>query len=154
MNSNMSPNSPSNPTQTSSLQFLHTLELDVNIFDTDCFGVMWHGAYTKWLEMGRMQLFESRGLRLSKPDDLNGFIYPVVEQNLKYKSPAKYQDRLTLTTRLGVDGYKLIFYQCFRSHATDKVTLEAVTTVVVLDMAWKLQRRLPSLITEALGLTP
>lgn len=140
------------PPSAHTLQLVHTLELDVNIFDTDCFGVMWHGAYTKWLEMGRVQLFESQGIRLSKPEDPDGFIYPVVEQNLKFKSPAQYQDRLTLTTRLGVDGYKLNFFQNFRSHATDKITLEALTTVVVLDTQWKLQRRLPGLIIRALNL--
>jgi len=136
------------------LQLVHTMELDVNIFDTDCFGVMWHGAYTKWLEMGRVQLFESQGLKLSKPGDAGGWIYPVIEQNLKYKTAAQYQDRLTLTTRLAIDGYKLLFHQTFRSHATDKITLEAVTTVVVLDMQWKLQRHLPEIITSSLGMNP
>ena len=144
--------SPSTPAQT--LQLLHTLDLDVNIFDTDCFGVMWHGAYTKWLEMGRVKLFESQGLFISKPNDPEGYIYPVVEQNLKYKTPAPYGDKLTMTTRLAVDGYKLVFYQHFRSHNTDKITLEAVTTVVVLDMQWKLQRRLPQAMVDTLGLTP
>ncbi len=132
------------PNQATALQFVHSMDLDVNIFDTDCFGVMWHGAYTKWLEMGRVKLFEAQDLKLSKPDEPNGWIYPVVEQNLKFKTPAQYQDKLTLTTRLGIDGYKLIFYQSFRSHDTDKITLEAVTTVVVLDSQWKLQRRLPT----------
>lgn len=129
----------------------HTMELDVNIFDTDCFGVMWHGAYIKWLEMGRVQLFEERGLRLSKPNDPEGFIYPVVEQNLRFRTPAPYQDRLTLRTELEVQGYKLLFHQVFTSHTTGKTTLEAVTTVVVLDAAWKLQRQLPAPIREALG---
>ena len=40
----------------------HTLDIDVQIFDTDCFGVMWHGAYIKWLELGRVKLMESRGI--------------------------------------------------------------------------------------------
>jgi acyl-CoA thioester hydrolase len=142
---------PSTPAQT--LQLLHTLDLDVNIFDTDCFGVMWHGAYTKWMEMGRVKLFESQGLFLSKPNDPVGYIYPVVEQNLKFKTAAPYGDKLTMTTRLAIDGYKLVFYQHFRSHNTDKITLEAVTTVVVLDVHWKLQRRLPEAMVNTLGLT-
>ena len=142
---------PSTPAQT--LQLLHTLDLDVNIFDTDCYGVMWHGAYTKWMEMGRVKLFESQGVVLSKPNDPEGFIYPVVEQNLRYRTSAPYGDKLTLSTRLAVDGYKLIFHQNFRSHATDKITLEATTTVVVVDANWKVQRRLPSKLTEVLGLT-
>jgi len=142
---------PSTPAQT--LQLLHTLDLDVNIFDTDCYGVMWHGAYTKWMEMGRVKLFESQGVVLSKPNDPEGFIYPVVEQNLRYRTSAPYGDKLTLSTRLAVEGYKLIFHQNFRSHATDKITLEATTTVVVVDANWKVQRRLPSKLTEVLGLT-
>lgn len=141
---------PSTPSQT--LQLLHTMDLDVNIFDTDCYGVMWHGAYTKWMEMGRVKLFESQGVVLSKPNDPEGVIYPVVEQNLRYRTSAPYGDKLTLSTRLTVDGYKLIFHQSFRSHTTDKITLEAVTTVVVVDANWKVQRRLPSRLTEVLGL--
>jgi acyl-CoA thioester hydrolase len=142
------------PANTTTLHFVHTMDLDVNVFDTDCFGVMWHGAYTKWMEMGRVKLFEGQGLLLSKPDDPNGFIYPVVEQNLKFKTSAQYQDKLTLTTRLAIEGYKLIFYQTFRSHSTDRVTLEAVTTVVVLDSQWKLQRRIPDIVLQALDIQP
>jgi acyl-CoA thioester hydrolase len=134
------------------LQLLHTMDIDVNVFDTDCFGVMWHGAYTKWLEIGRVKLLESQDLHLSKPGEPGGWIYPVVEQNFKFKSPALYADKLTLTTRLAVEGYKLYFTQTCRSHSTDRITLEALTVVVVVDHAWKVQRRLPESITQGLGL--
>ena len=76
----------------------------------------------------------------------------MVEQNFKFKTPAQYGDKLTLTTRLAVDGYKLVFSQHFRSQQTDKITLEAVTTVVVLDANWKVQRRLPEVMVQTLGL--
>ncbi|WP_373532804.1 acyl-CoA thioesterase [Vampirovibrio sp.] len=134
------------------LQLLHTLELDVNIFDTDCYGVMWHGAYTKWLEMGRVKLLEAQGYRFSKPGEVDGFVFPVVEQNLKYKRPAPYGDKLTLTTRVALQGYKLIFLQSFLSHQSDQITVEATTTVVTVDAQWKLQRRLPQSLKEILGL--
>jgi acyl-CoA thioester hydrolase len=134
------------------LQLLHTMDIDVNVFDTDCFGVMWHGAYTKWLEIGRVKLLESQGLHLSKPGEPGGWIYPVVEQHFKFKSPALYADKLTLTTRLAIEGYKLHFAQTFRSHTTDRITLEALTVVVVVDTAWKVQRHLPESITQGLGL--
>jgi hypothetical protein len=51
-----------------------------------------------------------------------------------------------------MDGYKMVFLQNFRSHNTDKITLEAVTTVVILDAQWRVQRRLPDVIIQALGL--
>lgn len=126
----------------------HVLNLDVNVFDTDCFGVMWHGAYIKWLEMGRVKLLEDQGLKLSLPNDPEGYVYPVVEQNLKYKNKAPFGASLTLTTHLQVDGFKLIFPQVFRIAGTEQITLEARTTVLVLDSAWKVQRRLPAFFTE------
>lgn len=129
----------------------YRFNFDVHIFDTDCFGVMWHGAYIKWLEMGRVNLFKSVGIEMSKPDDKEGYIYPVVEQNLRYRSPARMGDVLTLTTRVEAAGHKLIFTQECRNLETDKVTIEAITTIVMLDMNWKTMRRLPATVVEKLS---
>lgn len=141
-------------TMAQNLNLVHRLELDVNIFDTDCFGVMWHGAYTKWMEMGRVKLFAERGLLITNPKESSqsaeGYIYPVAEQHFKFKSPAAFGDQLSLTTRLMIEGYKLIFHQDFLSHQHNRNTLEAVTTVVVVDAHWKLQRRLPPSILSIL----
>ncbi len=128
----------------------HSFELDVQIFDTDCFGVMWHGAYTKWLEMGRVKLFEAIGVSVSKPGDADGYIYPVVDQHFRYKSPARFGDMLTLTTRVEAHGHKLVFHQQCHNHTTDKTTIEVQTTIVVLDMNWKTQRRLPEAVASCL----
>ena len=122
----------------------------MQIFDTDCFGVMWHGAYVKWLELGRVKLMEERGIRLSRPDEASGFIYPVVEQNFKFRAPAPYQNNLTLTTSLELDGFKLRFHQSFFSKEQQKITMEADTLVMVCDMNWKLQRRIPAFLLEQL----
>jgi acyl-CoA thioester hydrolase len=126
----------------------HSFDLDVQIFDTDCFGVMWHGAYTKWLEMGRVKLFEAIGVEVSKPGDTDGYIYPVVDQHFRYKSPARFGDTLTLTTTVEAHGHKLVFQQQCHNHTTDKITIEVQTTIVVLDMNWKTQRRLPEVIAS------
>lgn len=128
----------------------HVMDLDVQIFDTDCFGVMWHGAYIKWLEMGRVRLLEQHGVLLSKPDDANGYIYPVVEQNLRYKAPAKYQDKLMLMTSLEINPPRLIFHQSVYNKTLEKVCLEAETHNMVLDANWKVQRRIPEAILNKL----
>lgn len=128
----------------------HSMELDVQIFDTDCFGVMWHGAYIKWLELGRVKLMEDRDIRLSRPDETQGYIYPVVDQQLRFKSPAPYQEKLTLTTTLTIEGFRLNFHQQFKAHSTGKVTLDAKTVVMICDMDWKLQRKVPQVLLEKL----
>lgn len=128
----------------------HSMELDVHIFDTDCFGVMWHGSYVKWLEMGRVRILEDLGVSLTSPESLE-YIFPVTEQHFRYRSPAAYGDKLTLTTRLSVEGYKLVFPQTFESRKTGKITMEARTTVVITDREWRPQRRLPAFFQAALG---
>ncbi len=128
----------------------HRLDLDVQIFDTDCYGVMWHGSYLKWMEMGRVKLLEQNGVKLSKPGDPEGYIYPVVEQTLKFRTPANYQDHLTLLTSLEIAPPKLIFHQSFYNHTTGKIAMEASTHNLILDAQWKVLRRLPAEILNKL----
>lgn len=130
----------------------HQFELDVQIFDTDCYGVMWHGAYTKWLEMGRVELLKQCGQTLSPPTEKGSLIYPVVEQNIKYKSPGRLNDTLVLTTQLNVDKHKLNFTQVFRQKETAKVVVEAITTCLVLNEDWKPYRRIPESLLQALSI--
>ncbi|MBY0450146.1 MAG: acyl-CoA thioesterase [Cyanobacteria bacterium] len=130
--------------------FIHELRLDVHIFDTDCFGVMWHGAYVKWLEMGRVELMNSMGIRLSKPGEEAGYVYPVVDQHFRFRSPAQMADKLLLTTSVTINGHKLVFEQTFSQQETEKIVMQATTTVVVVDMQWRTQRRLPAELLQKL----
>ena len=36
----------------------HTFEQKVYYSDTDAYGVVWHGSYLRWLEMGRVEYCE------------------------------------------------------------------------------------------------
>lgn len=126
------------------------LTLAVQIFDTDCFGVVWHGAYTKWLEMGRVEFLRSRGIALSKPGDREGLVYPVVEQHFRFRAPARFGDTLTLTTQARLEGSRLIFTQTCRTDA-GVTTLETTTVNAVVDGAtWRPLRRLPEVLTKIL----
>lgn len=42
----------------------HTFEQKVYYSDTDAYGVVWHGSYLRWLEMGRVEYCEDLGLNL------------------------------------------------------------------------------------------
>ncbi len=128
----------------------YRFNLDVHIFDTDCYGVMWHGAYTKWLEMARVNFLKAHGIELSPPDDPEGYVYPVVEQHLKFRSPARMGDVLTLSTTAEIQGHKIIFHQEFCQLETDKPVVQAETTCMVLDSRWKPFRKIPATLAEKL----
>ena len=67
--------------------------------DTDCYNVVWHGAYAKWLEAGRVEFSEMIGIKFNELEKLQ-IRMPVVELNIRYKTPALLFDELEITTSL------------------------------------------------------
>jgi len=64
---------------------IHTDEIRVYYADTDAYGVVWHGAYLRWLEAGRIE-YSNKVLKLDlKQMQEDGCLLPVVELNIKYK---------------------------------------------------------------------
>jgi acyl-CoA thioester hydrolase len=62
-------------------------------------GVVYHGSYIPWLEVGRTQLLKELGLPYRQLEE-SGFRLPVLEVSLKYLRPARYDDLVTVVTRL------------------------------------------------------
>ena len=48
----------------------HIFEQQVFYSDTDAYGVVWHGSYLRWLEMGRVYLCEKAGLFLKELENV------------------------------------------------------------------------------------
>lgn len=65
--------------------------------DTDAGGIVYNGTYLRYLELGRGELMRACGLSYKRLEEL-GFILPLVESYLRYKSPARYDDLLTIHT--------------------------------------------------------
>ena len=76
-----------------------TTQLTVRYAETDMMGVVYHGSYIPWLEVGRTQLLKELGLPYRQLEE-SGFRLPVLEVSLKYLRPARYDDLLTVVTRL------------------------------------------------------
>jgi acyl-CoA thioester hydrolase len=144
-----------------------TFTTQVYIFDTDCYGIVWHGTYLKWLEMARWHLLLESGLGQNKAQ--NGeqnetsqeaarasqpWLFPVVEQHLQFKHPATLNDVLLITTQVAQKGPRLVFCQQVFKQPQNQLCLKAETTCVVTNPAQQLQRRVPQELLNALGLTP
>lgn len=74
-------------------------DIVVRYAETDMMGIVYHANYLPWLEIGRTQLLRERGLPY-KEIEAKGLLLPVLEVNVKYKRPAKYDDTLTIVTRM------------------------------------------------------
>lgn len=66
---------------------------------TDCGGVVYYANYLKFLEEGRTEFFEQRGLSLKKLAEEN-ILFVISRQEIDYKFPGRYADKLELTTSI------------------------------------------------------
>lgn len=116
--------------------------------DTDAYGVVWHGSYLRWLEMGRIGLCEDAGYSLSKLYEADVTL-PVVELNVRYKSPAKLEDELLIITELlEMSRISMTFGQKILNAQTQKLNIEAKVKVVATHNDGNLYRNLPPSMTD------
>jgi acyl-CoA thioester hydrolase len=71
----------------------------VRYAETDMMGVVYHGNYLAWFEVGRTQLLREQGL-VYRDLEAQGFLLPVIEVGAKYLRPALYDDEITVLTTL------------------------------------------------------
>lgn len=74
-------------------------QITVRYAETDMMGVVYHGNYLPWFEVGRTTLLKELGLAYRQLE-ADGFRLPVLEVGVKYQRPAVYDDTLTVITRL------------------------------------------------------
>ena len=112
--------------------------------DTDAYGVVWHGAYTKWFEAARVGLVEALGLQLEELEN-NNILFPVVEMNIRYKSSARMNERIIITTHITeVKPISVTFEHKVCEKETNKTRVIAYTTIVVTNAeTGRMYRRMP-----------
>lgn len=73
------------------------LNVRVRYAETDQMGVVYHGNYAQYFEMGRVEWLRNLGVSYKWMEE-NGVMLPVVTLTMNYKRPAKYDDLLTIKT--------------------------------------------------------
>lgn len=126
----------------------HTFEQKVYYSDTDSYGVVWHGSYLRWLEMGRVELCNEMGLNINELH-AQDIALPVVSLNVKYKSSARLEDVMIIETEIAeFKGFTVTFKQSIKSKETGKTFIEADFVVVAISNDGKLYRRMPKVLTD------
>ncbi len=76
------------------------VHVTVRYAETDMMGIVYHGNYLPWFEIGRTTLLKDHGISYRELEAA-GYRLPVLEVNVKYLKPAFYDDTLTIVTTLG-----------------------------------------------------
>lgn len=67
--------------------------------DTDQMGIVHHGNYVTWFEVGRTEWMRHYGMAYSKMEDM-GLLLPVMDVNVTYKKSARFDDCVAIFTKI------------------------------------------------------
>ena len=117
-----------------------TTTLRVRYGETDKMGIVYYGNYATYLEQGRTEWLRDMGFSYKWMED-NGVHLPVVELNIKYKAPARYDDILTITTRLKkIPTYRIDFIYEIHNQEGQLLITGETSLVFVNSITNKLQK--------------
>ncbi|AUC14716.1 thioesterase [Tenacibaculum sp. SZ-18] len=81
------------------MKITHNSIVRVRYGETDQMGVVYHGNYAQYFEIGRTEWLRSLGITY-KYMEKTGIILPVISLNCNFKKSAYYDDELTISTIL------------------------------------------------------
>jgi acyl-CoA thioester hydrolase len=92
--------------------YISTTQLRVRYAETDQMNIVYYGNYAQYFEVGRVEAIRQLGFSY-KNIEATGIIMPVVEMQVKYVRPARYDDLITIKTTLRElpTSHKITFYQ-------------------------------------------
>ena len=124
-------------------------KLRVRYSETDQMGIVYYGNYAQYLEQGRTDWLRSLGLTYKFMEE-HQVMLPVINLNIDYKKPAKYDDLLTIkTSLLEIPSVKIKFYyEIYNQY--DELLVTAKTSLVFLDSITRKLIKAPYYLLEKL----
>ena len=127
----------------------HTFEQKVYYSDTDAYGVVWHGSYLRWLEMGRVEYCEDLGLNLIELEKQD-IVMPVTNMNIRYKASGRLNDIAVVDTWIKkITPVTVVFEQTIKNKDSGKLFIQAEFEVVAIRNNGSLHRRMPEVLKNA-----
>lgn len=127
----------------------HTFEQKVYYSDTDAYGVVWHGSYLRWLEMGRVEYCEDLGLNLIELEKQD-IVMPVTNMNIRYKASGRLNDIVVVDTWIKkITPVTVVFKQTIKNKDSGKLFIQAEFEVVAIRNNGSLHRRMPEVLKNA-----
>ncbi len=112
----------------------HETEIRVRYAETDKMGIVHHSNYLIWFEAGRSELCRARGFSYKQMEEQDNALMVVAETYCRYKSPAYYEDVLTVRTQVAEIRSRSIrfIYEIYRN-SDDTLLAEGETLHLVTD---------------------
>ncbi|HEY0009888.1 MAG TPA: thioesterase family protein [Tepidisphaeraceae bacterium] len=116
----------------------HSISVRVRYPEVDAMGFLHHSRYLQYFEMGRVELLRHMGFAYADLER-SGVLFVVIKAEIRYKSPARYDDELTLKTRL-IRQSHVKYEHAYELRRGDILLAEGATTIACVDKNGELQK--------------
>jgi len=110
----------------------HKVTVRVRYGETDQMGVVYHGSYVPYFEIGRVEWLRNKGVSYKALEE-SGIALPIVSMHLNYKKPARYDDLLTIHTKLRKYSGVKIEFDCEIRNENEELLTTAHFILVFVD---------------------
>ena len=111
----------------------HKVQLRVRYSETDQMGVVYHGSYVPYFEIGRVEWLRNKGISYKELEE-SGIALPIVSMHLNYKKPARYDDLLTVITKFKSQSSVKVEFDCEIRGEKDELLTTAHFILVFVDV--------------------
>ena len=122
--------------------FSNTSQVKVRYGETDQMGVVYHGNYPQYFEIGRIEWLRALGFSYKEMEG-QGIMLPVVILNITYYKPAFYDDLLFIKTSLVKLPKASIEFDYELHNIENKLISKAYSKLVFVDTKTRLPIRCP-----------
>ena len=125
------------------------IQIRVRYGETDQMGVVYHGNYPLYLEMGRIAWLRKLGISYKRMEE-NGIMLPVVSLSVNYKKSVGYDDVINVKTQLKKRPTAKIEFDYEITDENGVIVTTASTTLVFIDMKTNRPTKAPKYILDAI----
>lgn len=126
----------------------------VRYAETDQMGIVYHAHYLVWMELGRVELCRSMGLRYRDLEETDHVLLTVAEVSCRYLYPARYDEEVVVHTRITQASARLVrFGYDIRSLESGRTLSTGSTTHVFCNLEMR-PCKLPEKHWAAFGILP
>ena len=131
------------------MEQFYNSKIRVRYGETDQMGVVYHGNYAQYLEIGRIEWLRSLGISYKKMEE-EGIILPVVSLSLKFKKSAVYDEVINVKTQLKKMPTASLDFDYEITNENGELLSTANTILVFVDKSTKRPTRCPQYILDKL----
>jgi acyl-CoA thioester hydrolase len=122
--------------------------------DTDQMGMVYYANYLRYFEIARNEHLRRAGSTYRAFEETQGLMLPVVEAQISYRRPARYDDELVIATAVHARGAASVRFEYEIRRAPDGEKLVSGRTVHACITREGRVVRLPAALRATVGLVP